>query len=535
MAPTTGNDILGYTGNVGLGLNGDGQAMGLYGETNLDAANSAVFNLAYLNMQKNKAVYDQKIKDRDEGMKLISQGAMQVKNALPKDREKLMKMIDNVKKTYFDNNGDVKSDPRVWLKINDELSKFNEGANTAASRYVMSQNGMAEAAKETNPYKKKKMLEHWQGQQEKDLYEPFDPYQQTLDWDNGKVFRKMTETTTSGGVDKDNKYNKIQVTKTDLPESYRDFVNTYQQGDKDEIGLNVDTFLDSFYGRDGILTPESVNQKAQEVNNRLRDIATKEGFNPDDVNSLPEYLKPMKPQLLNGQVQSNDYKWNDWFKVMLYDQYKNKQESVFDKNLLAQAEQEAKIKTDDKNADTNRIRANAYADAQRANAGKARAQTKIMNEQETPAQNFDELKTKSQTVKTVGNTYVTRVNYDDVSENTRKFLGVDPLTAAEGKQRFVNVVPTKIVVNQNGKDETINDNDVDKYYSAAIKKGYQGSVLDYLNSVGAKYDIEVIGREKGKKTPTRSNRLNSYQNQTEKKTKSSLFLEDDNTPDEVDE
>lgn len=531
MNPTTGNEILAYQGNVGLGLNADAGAIGVYGDTDLKDANTAVFNLSYLNMQKNKAVWEQKVKERDAGMALIAEGKLQIANALPKDREKLMKMIDEVKKTYFDNNGDVKSDPRVWLKINEQLSKFREGSNTAASRYLSYNGGVAEAAKETNPYKKQKQLQHWNSQLNKDLYEPMDPYQQTLDWDNGKVYRKMVDKTTPIGVEG---FNRITETRTDIPKSYRDFVNAYQQGDKDELGLNVDTFLNSFYGQDGILTPDAVQEKAQEVNDRLKKIAINEGLNPEDINSLPDYLKPLNPRLMNGKIQSNDYKWNDWFKIMLYDQYKVKKDVTYDKDLAAAEKIKSEIGENKATGAAALIRANAYKNAQGALAGKYKAQTKALDEQTTPAQNFDELKTKTETQETK-NGYVTRVNWDGLQNNTREYLGVDPLTANGGKLRFLNVVPTKIVVTNNGQEQTINDNDVDKYYRDALGKGYKGSMLDYLNSVGAKYDIEVVGREKGKKEVQRSGRLSSYQNQTSKKTKSSLFLEDDNTPDEIDE
>lgn len=532
MNPTSGSDILSYAGNVGLGLNSDAGALGAYGETDLTAANSAVFNLAYLNMQKNKVVYEQKIKDRDDGMKLIAEGQLQVNNALPKDREKLMALIDETKKTYFENGGDVKSDPRVWLKINDQLSKFNTANATASSRYLMATNGIAEAAKETNPYKKDKMLQHWNNQMGRDIYEPMDPYQNTLDWDNSKVFRKMTETTKEVGTDG---YNRVYETKTNLPESYRDFVNAYQQGDKEQLGLNVDTFLNSFYGKDGILTPDAVQSKAQEVNNRLKKIATAEGYNPEDLTTLPEYLKPLNPKVVNGAIESNDYKWNDWYKIMLYDQYNSKKDTKFDKNLL-----DVKKVDDDRSHDKalekiGMLKAGAYADAQRSIAGKNKAATKALNEQTTPAQNYDELKTKTATVKTEKGGYVTRVNWDDLSNNTRQFLGVDYLSAKDGKERFINIAPTQVVIQQNGKDQLINDNDVDKYYRQARDKGYEGSMVDYLNSVGAKYDIEVVGREKGKTAVQRANRLGSYQNQQKGKTKTSLFLEDDNTPDEVDE
>lgn len=528
MNPVSANDILSYQGNVGLGLNDAGADIGKYGETDLKDSNSQLFNLSYLNQQKNKAVWQQKISERDEAMKLIADEQLKINQALPKDREILLNQIKEIKDIYFKNNGDVKSDSKVWYELNDKLAKFKEGKTLAATRFVMGSQGYAEAAKEQNPYKKRKMMQHWDGELGKGLYEEVMPYQQTMDWDNGKIFRPMTEKTIEKGV---SGFNRITETRTDLENSYRDYVNAYQQGDDKELGLNVDTFLNSFYGGDGILTPDAVQEKTQEVNNRLRDIAIKEGYDPNDISKLPQYLKPMNPILLNGKIQSNGYKWDDWYKIMLYDQYKSKENSVYDKNLESEAKTKAAIEKDKAQAKADMIRASAYADAQRANAGKYRMQTKVLEERTTPAQNWDELKTKSQTVKTKYG-FVTRVNWDDLQVNTREYLGQDPMTHSNGKVRFVNIAPTQIT-DKNG--VAYNDNQVQDYYQKAIDNGYKGSIVDYLNSVGMKFNIETVGREKGKKEVQRSGRLSSYQNQTNKKTQTSLFLEDDNTPDEIKE
>ncbi len=83
----TGNEILNYQGNVGLGLNSDG--IGSYGETDTKDLSNAVFNMAYLNLQKNKEIWNQKIKDRDEAMNLIASDWLKIDNVLPNPREEL--------------------------------------------------------------------------------------------------------------------------------------------------------------------------------------------------------------------------------------------------------------------------------------------------------------------------------------------------------------------------------------------------------------------------------------------------------------
>lgn len=527
MNPVTANDILSYQGNVGLGLSESG-AINSYGDTDLSEANQMIFNASYLNAQKNKAVWEQKVKERDEGMRLVSEGQLMIQQALPKDRARLEQKIKEIKDIYLKNNGDVKSNPDTWYDLNNKLADFKEARTLASSRYMTYGKGVSDAAGEQNPYKKAKMQQHWNGQLESDIYTPMDPYQQTLDWDNAVVYRPMKTKTTETGV---NGFFRNKETKTDLAETYRDYVNAYQQGDKRIMGLNVDTFLDSFYGNDGILTPDAVQEKTQEVNNRLKKIAINEGFNPENVEELPQYLKPIQITMLNGKIQSNGYKWDDWYKIMLYDQYKKESSSEYDKGLESQAKTKAAIGKDNADAAAGMIRARAYQNAQGALANKYRLQGKALEEQTTPAQNYDELKTKSITEETKDG-FVTRVNWDDLQNNTREYLGVDPLTANNGKNRFVNIAPTKIV----SKDGQIyNDEMVEEKYKEARQQGYKGSIIDYLNAVGMSYDIEVVGREKGKKQVQRSGRLSSYQNQMKGKGKTSPFLEDDGTPDEIDE
>jgi hypothetical protein len=94
--------------------------------------NNTIFNTQYLNMQKNKAVWEQKLKDRDDAMQLVRDGRLKVDQALPQDREKLRGMIEEMKSVWKANGGDLKSNPDVWLEFNDKLGKFKDYQTIAA-------------------------------------------------------------------------------------------------------------------------------------------------------------------------------------------------------------------------------------------------------------------------------------------------------------------------------------------------------------------------------------------------------------------
>jgi hypothetical protein len=356
----SGNDILSYQGNAAMGLAQTG-GLSEYGERDLTPANNALFNLAYLNLQKNKAVYDQKIKERDDGMRLMAEGAMQLTNALPQDREKLMQLYDGIKHLYFEKHGDVKSDPNVWLDLNDRLARFREATALAGSRWNTYQAGVAEAAKETDPNKKQAMLNHWQGQLQKDIYQPFDPYQQTLDWDPAIIQRPMAAITKEIGPDKSNKFHILKETRTDVGNAYRDYVNEYMYGGKGGVANNVNEFMKNFYGQNNLLHPDEVQGRVDFYNQQLQDIARKEGYDPANIDALPAYLKPIQLVRQNGQLQSTDTVWNDWFKTQLVDQYRRVQNSELDKNQMNLWELEQKNQIERTKA--NAAAAKDYADA----------------------------------------------------------------------------------------------------------------------------------------------------------------------------
>ncbi len=490
----SGSDILSYRGDVALGLNSEG--IEHYGEFDTKQLNASMFNLAYLNMQKNKAVWEQKIKDRDDGMKLISDGKLQINDVLPKDREILMKKIQEVKDVYFKNGGDVKSDPRTWLDLNSKLADFNNGNTVAQSKLVTYKTGVAEAAKEKNPIIKKAMVDHWANQlNKKDLHEPFDPYQQTLDYDIKKTLPGVSlKTATTRDGDND-----VTETTTDVKKSIEDYVLAYVANDKGETQPNIDAHFDDFFGQNGLRSPETVAQDVAIVNDKLKKIAALEGYDvtgkymegdgftgplPDGVKALPKYLQPIKVQMgENGQVGVSERKDMSMAKVNLALNYKRDKASKLNPDYAALDKTKAQTEKEKKLGDAALIKARAYQTQQLANAGYKRAQTKALNaktEETTRVDNpFNEIPTLVQVVPGSKEMFIEKKDLTPAIIN---------IAGGVGKDKKPLSLPTKVLKFKRGSQN------IEGWYFRPVKdKYYTADGVNY-----SKTEIAKLAFKKGK-------------------------------------
>lgn len=378
------SEVLNYTGNAALGLN-DTKGIDQYGDTDTKDLNTSVYNLAYLNMQKNKAVWEQKIKDRDDGMVLIAQGQDAVNDALPEDREKLMAKLAEVKKVYFDNGGDVKSDPRVWLDLNSKMSDFT-GANTIAkSRLKTYNSGMLEAAKETNPVKKRQMIDHWKKEKEKDIYQPFDPYQQTLDYDVAKTLPgvKLIHTPSKRDGDYD-----VEEVKTDSAKSYDDYLLQYLTNDKGETAPNIDAHYDDFFGVNGSRSEDAVVNDVAITNQKLKKIATIEGFDVTDPSKLPERFRPIQVMKMpDGSMGVTDRKDVAMAKLNLAMNYKNETKRTLNPKYAQIDKEKAQAKVYDAQRDAT----HALASQRRSVIPLNQAKAKYWNAKAAPQENANKV------------------------------------------------------------------------------------------------------------------------------------------------
>ena len=542
MNPVTGNEILSYTGNAALGLNTEGLQQ--YGDTDTKALSEGVFNLAYLNMNKNKAIYDQKIKERDDTFKAIAAGQIQLSQVRPEDRPRLMEKLEKVKEIYFSVNGDVKSDPNKYLEFQQAIADFNEADIYAKSRFIEIGKLQAQEAKEVRPDKKQAIRSHVEKMIGQDLYKEVTPYQHQFDFDYDKVMSEKyfplenIKSYRIGDTD-------VSEAQTDILKSRLNYMDMYTSGQNQDMYYNIEDFYNNWFNREGNVSEEDLKRKTALVNKKLASINNELGLTETDE----KYVAPI--QLLKQADGSYDNagagntKPETVWKIALALNYDRVVNSKLNEGYSKIRENDAQAQKAKNEGAAAMIKSKAYADAQRSLGSKYRAQAKAINRDTTPAENFDEVLRKTSTIETEAGNFVTRVDWDNLQENTRKYLGVAPLTAENGKLRFINITPTNLI--WNGKN--ISDAESEKYYQEAVKNGFKGSIIDYLSDVGVEFDYEVIGREmteeknkkgvvtgiKTGKQIVRSGRLTSYQNQTKGKTNKNLFLEGDNTPNEIQE
>lgn len=526
----TGNDILGYTGNVALGLNSEG--LGAYGDTDTRELNNAMFNLAYLNMQKNKAVWEQKIRDRDDAMKLVVDGRLRVDNALPEDQKKLQGMIEEMKTIWKDRGGDLKSDPNVWVDFNDKLGKFKNASTIAASRFLDYNHGQAEIAKETNPIRRRKMTEHWEGQLKTPMGELFKPYQQTLDWDPGIV---LPELPTLSSVKRDGYYD-VTSTKTDVAKSYRDYVTKYQFDDKGETAINVDAFYDNFFGVDGLKDIVSVGQSVNAVNSKLKTIATDAGYDPDKPETWPQFLQPL--QLLSkdpstGRPGTTDTKQVAAFKVALAHKYQNVSTPKLNKDYAAIEKTKADIDA-----------AKALAAQRRSSISVNQARARYWNAKSTTQANtnniyniFNDVVARSKNYNFGGKEGEKSIVWvGDLPKGfTQVLAGIDkdgkpialkPLKRSNGAEYFeVSKSPYYI----SGTGKRYSESEIRNAYASQSKFTSYEEFLADMNEKGFKQETELVGSNGRGTSQATIQALRSLSNKSvTQKDDEELFQQDDN-------
>jgi hypothetical protein len=292
----SGNDILSYGGNAALGNSGQGSALGDGGDSK--QLNDSMFNLAYLNMQKNQFEYRRKLAERDQTREAIKNEAIKINEVLPQHRQLLLDKLAEIKKTYLKNGGDVKSDNEVWDKFNSELADFNNAAAQAKSKLVEYNTEQGLARAETNPIRREQILKNMDKQiNQKDLMEDYDPYQHTLDFDPSKIFLQLPDVVLKQAREGD--YDIVQKG-TDLEKSKKMYYDQYNYEQSGDAPHHMDTFLDAFLGRDGVRPDDVVAENLNLVNAKLKKINEERGLTDKD----PNYLKPLRG------VKAPDGKWH---------------------------------------------------------------------------------------------------------------------------------------------------------------------------------------------------------------------------------
>lgn len=491
---TTGNDLLAYKGDETLGASGgEGKAI------DTKEINNAFQNAAYVNMQKNRIVWQQKIQERDEAMDLLQSGKLNIGKVPPEYQKELEDTIAQVKEIYFNNGGDLKSDPRIWQEVNNKLADFNDKRTYAQSKLLEYNKEADMAAKETNPIKKQKIQENMKANMQKPLNEPYMPYQQTLDWDPAKVDLpapvKLLSTERNGDYD-------VTTSVTDLEKYREQFYQQWVNNKDGDTPWHMEAFMDGFLGNDGIRPKEAVKENIDMVNKKLQDINIQMGLKEGDRG----YLKPLQVMVdPQGKVRMGDNTADAVYKIMLAKNFAR----TTDQKLNLDYAKQRKIQSE---IDLNKARSAAQRSAIPVNQARARYWNNKGSEIENinHVQNiFDDVlaRTKGIQLDLVQNGKPVKQQFrgiftKDLPEGFIKVLGgvdengkpisIQPFRAKGGDGDFFKVVESPFFVNgSNG--NRFSEADIKEAFKSQRQFKKYDDFLKHMRSKGIAPEIEIEG------------------------------------------
>jgi hypothetical protein len=293
---TTAGQIANYTGNAGAALGssagGNSGATLIYGETDAPETRQAFDEIALHSFQKNKAIYDRKIKERDEIFEAVKSEKLDLGRLLETDRNYILKNFrDPIYKLLMEN-PNINKDDKKYQEFMNLMDKFREAKAYGATRLATISGMDAEIAKETDPEKRARMQAHRDRMYGQDIYKEVTPYQQVLDFgDQTFVKPEIKESPTEKLVG-----NEIISTNhryTPVEEFTKRIYSNYIDSPNKTLKNEMDQFAASFHA----LPDDLKASKLTQLNDKIAQVNEDNGLKPGDK----DYIKPIKGQYYEGR------------------------------------------------------------------------------------------------------------------------------------------------------------------------------------------------------------------------------------------
>lgn len=388
--------------------------------------------------------YQQKIADRDTSFKAIANMQADLDKMLPENRGAVEGKVDEISKIitkpgFFE-------DPTMQQEYFKKFSEFKIMNAHAKTNYKTVMEDRIAAMQEVDPELRQRKLDHIAQQQKAlggDIYKLYDPFKPELGADFEQFAPKGS--TLDQMIDKGN-YTKDKFTYTNVPE----LLQQYEQQQVDAPGSVTKNKWD-VYRNAWISENRNPEERLKEIMRMNEKVVLANKWLPEGqkIKLIPnEFSRGFN----NGVPEfTESFTKNDFDKAMLVaNRYKetmttgilDEERAKLDKTLSDIKENEAQITKLKDDAQSNRIRANAYAAAQQAKASmepKQAAETAVV---------FNTLLSKVQiggltTVDSKGNKSRADVIFtEDVPESYQYINGLGITTGPDGKQN--KLAPIKL-------------------------------------------------------------------------------------------
>jgi hypothetical protein len=570
-------DFVSYTGNAGIGLGANSDIPAISEKPGLDVINDTGKTIMMLNHENNKKIFDQKVKDRDEQLKLLDSGQVQTGEILDKDRPEIKKYQEAANAKFYDfvKKGGV-NNPEAYREYQNSIRELKDAVTHAQFRWTERKKRESEMAKEPLKFKKERYGSFLANEDKKGFLEgDYPDFPMEVDYVADAIPSRGLRDAFGGGntaPQATGTTNKV-ITKTKDGKTSVTDVQTTAPTKSGKVQQSVDKIV----YKDGL--PYTVSEQRMDFDkirqNQMQDFMEEGQFSENQTKHLEAYdnapdnvFEPVMNRIIDRVSDYNrDLGYDDknpkyidpnelakklgidpltkkrtGQKIMLSTpdfaaftalaahngSYAPKEYRLMDK------EAGLKIKDAESKAKINAMK--ALANERNAKAALTGKKGKILEKQFNPIQTFGELGMGKIGVAETGNgTKITRINASGMSKAFLDNLGIDPIN----DKGDYNVFPSNIKYNGKDLPQNVALDLYNKWLTTADAKKLQDSikkepdVFDFLYSMGATFPldgIEVIGKVKpvyklnkeGERVlmnpneagkVTRSNKLQSWINQ----------------------
>lgn len=353
---TTVSDLIGYTGNAGLGF-GANADVPVSATKDLDVVNRTGEQLMLQNMAQNKALFDQKVQDRNKLMQAIDSGDLKVGNLLEEDTPYVKEGLNKLDEAWAAMVKKGVNDIDSQLAYKKALRDAQDRVTQAQSRFVGDTEQRTQAASETLPRKREAMLKNLDTWKKKGFWGEVQPYQQTQDLDIAGSILNTAANVTEQFTDPNNPLIKGKRTVFDydktLDSNKNNFLNDVNKRYDQQQLLNA---IQS-------LPPDQFDETLTSINNRIDEYNKQKGFTKGQQGYVDEVKVAVDPKTGKAMVQERLPDFAAKFTLANQKPF-SQVETTFDKDRAAYELGKERNKIAGANAAANQLRARTYASLQ---------------------------------------------------------------------------------------------------------------------------------------------------------------------------
>jgi hypothetical protein len=294
---TTAAQMAAYQGNaasaLGSSAGGASGATTIYGDTDAARVNDFADRVYLYTFQKNKAIYDKKIQDRDKLRSLMETDEINPGVLLDKDRAFIESNYRNKIHDMLVQNPDLSSDNAKYQEFQKLMQGFKEAKAYGGVRLAAVKDLDKQIAAELDPRKKARMEAHRQQILTEDIYKMPRPFQQTLDYDPNVILPKPEPITGSTEKIVGDSVVTVTTSQTPLSRFTTDTYSAYIDNENKTVADQMDLFAQNFQEM-----PDTFKEQQVAMwNDKINKANTAEGLKPGDQ----YYVPPIKGAWVNGK------------------------------------------------------------------------------------------------------------------------------------------------------------------------------------------------------------------------------------------